>query len=384
MNEREMEVLQQYELTVRKLYRSRGAFYCETSQGLRLLKETEASEERLQWEAWILERCRQMKKVSVETYVRNKEGNFLSRSSDYRYYALRLWQEGQECERDCRADVLAAVEALALLHQCFAEIKGDLEEWEKEWHAEWERKREAKREAERQQEQLRYEEECSIWKQIEEEEKERSFHRREKRKEDRIPENHQEISPSAEEMKKRTRELVRAKNYIRKIRRKSELELLLLEGFARYLPEAEEASRKMQELTLEEKQLCHGDYVFHHLYRISGGMMITGFEHMHHGVSLDDLYLILRKSLENQDWDIAWAEDILETYEKIRPMTEDEKKYLYLRLAYPEKFWKQVNFYLNHRKSWISARNLEKMHSLEVQREKRNEFLSWMEKMVFF
>ena len=60
VNEREIEVLQQYELTVRKLYRSRGAFYCETSQGLRLLKETEASEERLQWEAWILERCRQM------------------------------------------------------------------------------------------------------------------------------------------------------------------------------------------------------------------------------------------------------------------------------------------------------------------------------------
>ena len=37
---------------------------------------------------------------------------------------------------------------------------------------------------------------------------------------------------------------------------------------------------------------------------------------------------------------------------------------LYYRLAYPEKFWKIVNFYYNSRKVWIPEKNSEKLRVL--------------------
>ena len=42
---------------------------------------------------------------------------------------------------------------------------------------------------------------------------------------------------------------------------------------------------------------------------------------------------------------------------------------------YPEKYWKQINFYYNANKAWIPARNIEKLRSLEEQQPVRNRFL---------
>ncbi|MCD8125737.1 MAG: hypothetical protein LUE23_12070, partial [Lachnospiraceae bacterium] len=158
MNEREWEVLQQYEVQVRKLVRFRGAFLCETGRELYLLKECAVSEERLQWEAWILDGCRDLGSVRTETYVRNREGRLLSRSSDYRYYLLRTWQEGRECSRDNREDVILAAAALARLHRNFRQRKEELAAWEILWKQEWAQIRQAEQEAARLREEKRREE----------------------------------------------------------------------------------------------------------------------------------------------------------------------------------------------------------------------------------
>ena len=54
MNERESEVLEKYPFRVERMSRVRGAFLCETEDGLRLLRETDSTEKRLQWENQIL------------------------------------------------------------------------------------------------------------------------------------------------------------------------------------------------------------------------------------------------------------------------------------------------------------------------------------------
>ena len=48
---------------------------------------------------------------------------------------------------------------------------------------------------------------------------------------------------------------------------------------------------------------------------------------------------------------------------------------LYYMFLYPEKYWKQINFYYNANKAWIPARNIEKLRSLEEQQPVRNRFL---------
>ncbi|MCD8010341.1 MAG: phosphotransferase [Lachnospiraceae bacterium] len=402
MNEREWEVLQQYEMQVRKITRFRGAFLCETGRELYLLKERVVPEERLQWEAWILDRCRECGGVRTETYVCNREERLLSRSSDYRYYLLRTWQEGRECSRDEREDVLLAAEALARLHEIFRQMKEDLAAWEITWRQEWEQIRQEEREAARQREEKRREENGIGLRTEEENDIPGATGGQELCGGDApcpagnpakrgnagsettggIPVSSSAENRTAAEMHRHTREMTRARNFIRRIRRKSELEIALLSEFAAYLPQAEEAGKLMEALAPAEDGLCHGDYACHHLFRGRDGLFLSDFGRLHHGVYQEDLYLLLRKTMENSGWDAALAREMLTRYDRIFPLSQDVLSYLYLRFLYPEKFWKQVNFYYNHRKSWMPARNLEKLRAIAAQKEGREAFLRFMEENI--
>ena len=47
---------------------------------------------------------------------------------------------------------------------------------------------------------------------------------------------------------------------------------------------------------------------------------------------------------------------------------------LYYLFLYPEKYWKQVNFYFNNSKSWISEKNIEKIKKAVEQNSVRTAF----------
>ena len=66
-------------------------------------------------------------------------------------------------------------------------------------------------------------------------------------------------------------------------------------------------------------------------------------------------------------------------YDKIRKLKQQELEQLYLRLAYPKKFWKIANHYSSSRKSWISGRDIEKLEKIIEQEPQRKQFL----KMLF-
>ena len=52
-----------------------------------------------------------------------------------------------------------------------------------------------------------------------------------------------------------------------------------------------------------------------------------------------------------------------------------EKNKQELAFLYPEKYWKQINFYYNANKAWIPARNTEKIESLKAQEKNRKRFV---------
>ena len=104
-------------------------------------------------------------------------------------------------------------------------------------------------------------------------------------------------------------------------------------------------------------------------------MILLDFERCHIDLQMDDLYDFMRKVLEKWDWDVRIGKHILEYYNKILPVSEDELEYLKICLYYPEKFWKIANHYYNSRKSWIPDRNMEKLLKVIGQEEKKEEFL---------
>ena len=124
---------------------------------------------------------------------------------------------------------------------------------------------------------------------------------------------------------------------------------------------------------------CHGDYQYHNILRQDRDFFLVNFEKCQADGPVRDLYHILRKLLEKSEWDRSLGIGLLESYEKVRPLTLTEKRDLYYRLSYPEKLWKIVNFYYNSGKAWIPEKNQEKLEHLLEQETARKRFLRIME-----
>ena len=87
----------------------------------------------------------------------------------------------------------------------------------------------------------------------------------------------------------------------------------------------------------------------------------------------------MRKVMEKHGWDEYLGGAMLDAYDAVQPMGAKERQYLYFLFLYPEKYWKQINFYYNTNKAWIPARNTEKIMVLKQQEIRR---LSFMEKLL--
>lgn len=154
----------------------------------------------------------------------------------------------------------------------------------------------------------------------------------------------------------------------------------MIGNFSLFFDQALEAQRGLERMAREgrepEHYLCHGELNQHHILMGDQDTPIIEFNRMHLGVQAADLYHFIRKAMEKHSWNLELGMKMLEAYDRILPMGETEREYLYYLFLYPEKYWKQINFYFNANKAWIPARNVEKLKNLEQQQEDRNRFLS--------
>ena len=93
-----------------------------------------------------------------------------------------------------------------------------------------------------------------------------------------------------------------------------------------------------------------------------------------------DLYLFLRKILEKNEWSYELGKQVMDAYFSEKEPGRDEKRYLFARLLYPERFWKIANAYLNKRKSLPPRRQFEKLTALKKIEPQRMKFLYKLEK----
>ena len=128
MNERTTEVLEQYELEVQSKRRGRGAWICETSQGLKLLREYKGTVKRLEFEEQIMNVLQNQKTCRTDQYMRNREGELLSVAEDGTRCVVKEWFSGRECSVQSEAEVVRAVGQIAKLHRTLRGIAID-ESW---------------------------------------------------------------------------------------------------------------------------------------------------------------------------------------------------------------------------------------------------------------
>ncbi len=323
MNERDLQVLEQYPFDVKVSWRTRGAFLLDTSVGRLMIREFSGSTYKLEKEQELLMHLKDLGYL-VDRMEPDQEGRLATVYREYYKFVVKESLDGRECDTRSESEILKAASLLAGIHR---DMRGFCPVTEEDRH--------------------------------------------------RLA-----ASDVVEEIMRHNRELRKIYTFIRKKNRKNEFESAYLNCFPAVLKEAQEVEvslqnssyEKLREQALMEGHFCHGEYIHHNILVMNGKMAIINFEKFALDVQVNDLYLFLRKILEKQNYDHHLGKKILQAYEEVRPLSKEEKEYLGLRIRYPEKFWKLANYYYNTNKAWIPGKHMEKLEKFLSQLEKRISF----------
>lgn len=319
MQEYELDILEQYDVEIKDARKTRGAFLCDTEQGLFLLKEAAISDKR----AEVLDG---LGKVLAESgYERtdricpNKEGQLISVSEDGSRYMLKHWYYGRECDVRRSRELFEGVANLARLHLI---MKMPVNECETE-------------------------------------------------------------APLVKMYESRNRELRKVRQFIRSRTTRGEFELQFLKEFEGLfewagagLSELKQSEyEKLYRDSQKEQAWIHGEYNYHNILFAQEGIATTCFEKAKCNVQAEDLYYFLRKAMEKHRWNVRLCDCMLNAYNAVRPLSELEMEYLKIRFIYPEKFWKIAGSYYRSNKAWISVKNVEKFQVAVSQTEEKKQLL---------
>lgn len=328
MYNRENHILEQYPFEVKQTMKGRGAIICDTDKGLKILKEYKGSEGRAEFLYSLLEFLKEHGQERIDCIVKNKEEKTVTTDIDGTVYMVRDWYEGRECDTKNRDDILRAVRQLADLHKVLREFPQEIPEY------------------------LQVQDNTLLL-----------------------------------ENERHTRELKKVRNYVYSKKKKNDFERKFLQSYKMFYQEAEQVVN-LQKQALECTEageiygICHGDYNQHNVIFNKQVISVLNFEKSSYDVQAGDLGNFMRKIMEKHNWNMGLGRDMLFAYEQVRTMTLEERKQLYIRLAYPEKFWKIANHYFNSSKAWVCGRNLEKLEKIIAQNEARESFLLLMQKGV--
>ncbi len=323
MNDKAVSLLEQYEIEILQIRKGRGSILCDTKEGCLIFKEYEGNPEKLALIDEVLTRIKECSDVPVEQLIKNKEGGLFTEDLDGKKYILKTFFENRECNIKDPEECKEAVQTLAKLH-----------------HA------------------MHFPDDSLIKEKLPDHSIDREF-------------------------AKHNRELRKIWQYLKKKGQKSSFEILLLEKYPYFLSQSEQVQENWLNFKKAEDggqissegRVCHGDYRYHNIIRQEKGFAVINFEKMMADDGIRDLGLFLRKLLEKNNWSVSLGDAVLEAYSKEFELSDSALTELYYRLAYPEKFWKIVNFYYNSRKVWIPEKNSEKLRVLWEQEKEKQTFL---------
>lgn len=323
-----ISVLEQYQMEVYSTRRIRGAVLCDTDKGLFLLREAQAAAGRLPVLIGLYKLLNENGFPLVDIPLENKEGEYVTQAEDGTRYMVKRWFQGRECDIRKEQDLIDGARHLAKLHEVMRmpEILAERE----------------------------------------------------------TPKHRKAVETLTEEYARHNRELRKVRSFVCRRSVKGEFETTFLKGYDQMYQWAQQVSDRLKESDYQKlyqeamrlHTMIHGDYNYHNLIFCQQGIAVTGFEHAHQEIQMEDFYYFLRKTLEKHRYDERLGYRMLRAYDSVIPLGKMQRDYLAIRLAYPEKFWKTANMYYHSNKAWIPAKNVEKIQTAISQTEEKKRFLA--------
>lgn len=312
-------ILEQYDLEIRQVTKGRGAYICDTDCGRKLLVPFRGSKERA---AFLREILMELERLGfpAEQVCMTKNDEAVAEDEWGTRYWLKDFVSGSECSAGREADMTAALKCLAKLHTLLLSCRMEIPAFMKN-----------------------------------------------------------ERNEPGPLYRRHYRELVKVKNYVRSRKSRNAFELAFQAQYPHYIQNAKDALEILEEIETgdspSEIHLCHGDFNQHNALRTPEGIRIVNFENMGCNEPVVDLANFTRKMMEKNNWDTGLGMRLIEAYDSMRTISAKERKFLYLSLLFPEKFWKLSNHYSNSHKAWISGRDIEKLNRMIEIEPERMKFL---------
>ncbi len=321
MDEKILELVEQYDLEITGSHRGRGAYHFTTPQGLRILKEYHSSAGKLMDEQEYKENLIRQGFPLVDEYVRTKEGSYFVQDRYRVVYVMKKYFQGEECNIRKKEEIYQASENLGRLHKASNA--------------------------------------CPVSRRLQ-----------------------NQYRPFNFQFARKTRELRKIYRYVCGIGQKNPYERQFANCFPIYLKQADRAMVRMESLPPEalEPGIIHGDYNQHNVLRTRDGIATVNFDNFGYNSQLLDLHHFLRKILEKNDFSMEYAYEVISGYSSVVGLRATDYQLLYCLLSYPDKFWKVSNHYFNGKKGWISPKRMEKLNDLIVQNEAKEKFLEDFQK----
>lgn len=315
-------ILSQYELEIHEVKKGRGSYICETNQGSKLITTFRGANEKGLLLKLLLEQL-YINGFPVEQIMLNKNQEAVTKDGvTGEQFLVKDYISGRELDTGNVEELQEAVKVLGCFHQTQQVVTLEIPDKLKD-----------------------------------------------------------SVKPTSEICVRHQKELIKAKNYIRGRKKKSEFEQNFLASFVPMMATVEKSIRILEEHPVSQGKWCHGDVNQHNFLWTGESFTLVNFESFTYGWGMSDVANFFRKVMEKNDWNPELGKLLLETYQSYIPMEQDEIMQLYGCLLYPEKYWKITNHYMSSRKSWISDREVEKLKKVIAQEEKR---LNFMENLFSF
>ncbi|WP_368489513.1 CotS family spore coat protein [Clostridium sp. BJN0013] len=321
---REFEIERQFNVKIENIKPSRGVYLLKTNKGMKCLKKINYGTQKLLFVYGAKEHLTKNGFPYVDKYSVNIDGNpYAIINEDI--YTLSEWIKGRECDFKNREDVINAAKCLANMHIASkgyeppenSKLKTDLGRWH---HL----------------------------------------------------------------MEKRVKALDKMKDMGRKKNNKGNFDLNYMKVVKFYKDFGKKAIEVLQDskydelcsITEGEKGFCHHDFTYHNIV-VDGNdtFNVIDFDYCKREIRSYDISSFMIKVLKRSNWNVENAQLIIDSYNEVSPIKEEEYKVIYAFLLFPQRFWRLANRYYYNEVNWPTNTFNKKLEELIAEQEKYIDFI---------
>ncbi|AZV55279.1 CotS family spore coat protein [Clostridium sp. AWRP] len=327
---REFEIERQFDVKIENIKPSKGVYLLKTDKGMKCLKKVNYGTQKLLFVYGAKEHLIKNGFPYVDKYCNNVDGNPYALVNED-IYTLSEWISGRECDFKNRDDVINASKCLANLHAASkgyeppenSKLKTDLGRWH---HL----------------------------------------------------------------MEKRVKALDKMRDMGRKKSNKGDFDLnytkevQFYKDFGRKAIEVLNDSKydELCNITEKEEGFCHHDFTYHNIVIDNNNKVnVIDFDYCKREVRAYDISSFMGKVLKRSNWDIANAELIINSYNEVSPIKEEEYRVIFAFLLFPQRFWRLANRYYYNEVNWPLKTYNNKLQELISEQGKYIDFIEKFKKI---